>query len=437
MSMLPFRKRRGAVADPTAPLEDRRDALRKALRDREEAGPRRGGEGGGLPAVGDAVAQALRLLRLGLGADDETGTALSALERQCRAARAPADFEDLAEKLRALRPEPRSDAAQGASRLAGTMLRATAQHAMPVARGLALRGALADLRSLLRVESIGSIEDRPFRRLVRVLETVAVSAARTRDANALVKACLGELIDTLAHLDAGEGEAQARLQRIRGRLQSARELRDLEELRRALLDSAEDLVAEARGRQRAVQEAVATAKESQARAQELEAALCDAAEAARTDALTGLGNRRALDDAVERAGALGHDVAVLALDLDLFKKVNDERGHAAGDEVLRFTADLVRGEIRGDDHAFRVGGEEFVVLLPQGTWQGARTTAERLRSRISRELLSVPDGDPIGVTVSIGLTLWQPGSGTFADALAAADEALYRAKEGGRNRVVG
>ena len=115
--------------------------------------------------------------------------------------------------------------------------------------------------------------------------------------------------------------------------------------------------------------------------------------------------------------------------------VNDTHGHAAGDAVLRTVAELLEAELRGDDEAFRIGGEELVVLLCDSGWQGARATAERLRARLARRAIPVP-GASLRVTMSIGVSLWTPPQ-AFADAHHTADQALYRAKQSGRNRVVG
>ncbi len=161
-------------------------------------------------------------------------------------------------------------------------------------------------------------------------------------------------------------------------------------------------------------------------------------ERAMTDQLTGALSRHAL---AEGAGPLivarraaGGALAVVMLDLDHFKRVNDEHGHAAGDAVLRHAAALLRSQLRADALLVRYGGEEFVALAPVDDLVTARRIAERLRqSLIDERWGGVVDGFA-GLTASVGLTLLA-GDESFERALARADEALYRAKSGGRNQV--
>jgi diguanylate cyclase (GGDEF)-like protein len=162
------------------------------------------------------------------------------------------------------------------------------------------------------------------------------------------------------------------------------------------------------------------------------------AAAARTDPKTGLLNatawQREADAAVARAQAAGAPLALLLVDVDHFKRVNDSHGHLIGDDVLRALATELRQQVRESDVVGRFGGEEFTVLLPRTDAEGACRIAERLRS--SAGLLSVAAAEAsISVTVSIGVAvLGQHGSDLF-ELLAAADLALYRAKDDGRNLV--
>jgi diguanylate cyclase (GGDEF)-like protein len=157
------------------------------------------------------------------------------------------------------------------------------------------------------------------------------------------------------------------------------------------------------------------------------------------DGLTSLYNRRAFNDflarAVAREDRQGGHFALLLLDIDRFKKLNDTYGHPAGDAALRHTAQLLTHQLRKSDLAARFGGEEFVVLLASTELAGAEHLAEKVRAEVERGRL-VYDGARLGVTVSIGLAVW-PADGRDPEALvAAADRALYAAKESGRNRVV-
>jgi diguanylate cyclase (GGDEF)-like protein len=156
-----------------------------------------------------------------------------------------------------------------------------------------------------------------------------------------------------------------------------------------------------------------------------------------TDELTGVMTRRALRELapalINQAELDGRPVAVLMLDLDHFKAVNDRHGHKAGDQVLRHAATLIAANLRPEVLLTRFGGEEFVVVAPVPDWRTARIVAERLRGALAAEPFPI-DGAAIAVTVSVGVTVLAPGE-TLEPALQRADEALYGAKRGGRNRV--
>jgi diguanylate cyclase (GGDEF)-like protein len=159
--------------------------------------------------------------------------------------------------------------------------------------------------------------------------------------------------------------------------------------------------------------------------------------AAMVDPLTGLANRRSfLNDGTELAKRLGanRSTAVLLIDLDHFKSINDRFGHAIGDRVLQVFADTARAILRSTDTIGRLGGEEFAVVLYDVGREKAVTLAERLRSTFA-ELAGEVDGRPVGATVSIGLVVNGDKQFDLGDLLGQADQALYYAKERGRNRV--
>lgn len=163
-------------------------------------------------------------------------------------------------------------------------------------------------------------------------------------------------------------------------------------------------------------------------------------EMAVTDSLTGLQNRRYLEShlstLVDQSAARGKALSVLVLDIDFFKSVNDTYGHDAGDEVLKEFAVRIRKCIRGIDLACRLGGEEFVVVMPETDASLAYTVAERLRQRVAGEPFVVNGGQKaIDVTVSIGMAAIEQGD-TMDNLLKRADQGLYAAKRDGRNRVV-
>ena len=123
------------------------------------------------------------------------------------------------------------------------------------------------------------------------------------------------------------------------------------------------------------------------------------------------------------------------LDIDHFKKINDVHGHLAGDHVLKEVARLIQQRIRRDEVLARYGGEEFAVILPETTLEGARALAEGLRERIDQSRF-VFQGEVIHVSMSIGVAILQDSDRTSMDLIKRADEKLYEAKRGGRNRVV-
>jgi two-component system cell cycle response regulator len=164
-------------------------------------------------------------------------------------------------------------------------------------------------------------------------------------------------------------------------------------------------------------------------------------EMAITDALTGLYNRRYMEThlgaLVEQAAGKSKPLTLLVLDIDHFKAINDTFGHDVGDDVLREFALRIRKSIRGIDLACRYGGEEFVVVMPETDMAVATMVAERLRRRIASEPFSIQQGArTLEVTISIGIAALKRRDDKAAQILKRADEALYRAKRDGRNRVV-
>lgn len=157
------------------------------------------------------------------------------------------------------------------------------------------------------------------------------------------------------------------------------------------------------------------------------------------DGLTGLYNRRELEkrlhEEIHRARRYHRPLTVLMLDIDHFKNVNDRYGHQAGDEVLITVADLIQLNVRPVDMVCRYGGEELSVILPETDEEGARIVAERIRGTVEDSITTAPQGDMVHVTVSIGLATFPRDGDTAASLVRAADQALYAAKQDGRNLV--
>lgn len=164
-------------------------------------------------------------------------------------------------------------------------------------------------------------------------------------------------------------------------------------------------------------------------------------EMAITDPLTSLFNRRHMETQitilVDNATNRGKDLSVLALDVDFFKKVNDTYGHDAGDAVLKELAERFKKNIRNVDLPCRVGGEEFLIILPETDPKTAAKIAERLRRSVGGKPFAVPNQDKgLDITISIGLAALNGPNDTQGQIFKRADQALYDAKEQGRNKVV-
>jgi diguanylate cyclase (GGDEF)-like protein len=159
-----------------------------------------------------------------------------------------------------------------------------------------------------------------------------------------------------------------------------------------------------------------------------------------TDELTGLANNRRFREWIENEGAraqrFGHELSLLMLDVDDFKRVNDTYGHLQGDEVLRVLGRILRSESRGVDEPARYGGEEFAVGLPETGRKGAHELGERIRAKLEQERIPMVEGTgTLRVTASVGVASLPTAASDVASLVAAADSALYSAKRDGKNRV--
>jgi diguanylate cyclase (GGDEF)-like protein len=159
-----------------------------------------------------------------------------------------------------------------------------------------------------------------------------------------------------------------------------------------------------------------------------------------TDDLTGVANRRRLFEQGEieysRSRRYDHQLSVVMIDVDHFKRVNDTHGHAVGDEVLREIADRCRAGVRAIDSVGRYGGEEFAIILPESDLEAAEIVAERLRAAVERTPVVTADG-PVPVTISGGFATLDEATASFEELIKEADRQLYRAKSEGRNRICG
>jgi diguanylate cyclase (GGDEF)-like protein len=174
---------------------------------------------------------------------------------------------------------------------------------------------------------------------------------------------------------------------------------------------------------------------------ELDRHRAELAHLARHDPLTGLGNRRSLQDDLEvlhaRSQRYGRRFALAMCDIDRFKAYNDTHGHQAGDQALGTVATTIAQELRGGDSVYRYGGEEFLLILPEQTLDTALVAVERVRSAVQRLAIPQPAAGPGGrLTLSAGIAAFDPDEApTAEELLQRADAALYRAKSAGRNQL--
>ena len=182
-------------------------------------------------------------------------------------------------------------------------------------------------------------------------------------------------------------------------------------------------------------------EQSRAEVDTLKTNLEQASTAAMIDALTGVANRKAFDENITQLTATckaeGRQLCLLMVDIDHFKKFNDTFGHLIGDQVIKIVASALKDLVKGKDFVARYGGEEFAVLLPDTPLKGGQIVADSIRSNIAgRELKRKDTGESYGqITVSIGVTMYNPVRDKIDDFIARADKALYISKRNGRNRV--
>jgi len=270
---------------------------------------------------------------------------------------------------------------------------------------------------------------------IRILVSIPINVVLAEVSRAFVRDLVGITVATILLLIAAWYGAEIFvLRKTRALLGAARRVRagDLS-ARTGLRHEGEELsqVGEAfDGMARALQQ----------RDAELKQAVQNLHEQAITDPLTGLLNRRYLREylprELTRAKRIGASLAVIIVDIDYFKRINDTFGHEAGDLVLRELGTMLRNKIRTSDVACRLGGEEFALVLPDSSLEGAREKAEAVRASVQKLDLKFHD-KPIGrITASLGVALFSAHAEDADSLIRAADEALYHAKGGGRDRVV-
>ncbi len=381
-----------------------------------------------LARISFALGHVLRLYRFAAVSCGHPVTELNALEDALGRAQLPEEYIDIARTIATLQGPPAGRTPQG---LTHSLHARFGNVLCELARALSLPKLEDEIRVVVSGAGTEQIDPEP---LLAVARRLVQSLLVQRSTTEILEDCLQSVDGGIQRMAEGESDLGVRLGTMRERLMVRTEGRELETLRRSLIEETVALERLVAARRDALSELQRQSRIAQRRAERLLEALADATTAASTDPLTGLGNRRALADVVARLAASPTQIGVLAFDVDHFKKVNDRYGHAGGDRVLVQLGETLRAELRGDDHAFRVGGEEFVVLLARCDAVGALATAERIRQRVQITPTMVGLA-PVPTTVSVGVALWSAGK-SFEMAHDTADECLYAAKNTGRNKCV-
>lgn len=253
-------------------------------------------------------------------------------------------------------------------------------------------------------------------------------------AEADAKAMLANVLQVMTQFSSDTQSYHQEISDQVGALESAPKSGDLQSMVAQIISSAQSLKQSASSMQQRLDE-------SKQEISGLRENLAKATSEAEHDFLTGVFNRKAFDRAADELIAQTEEQAsplcMLMVDIDYFKKFNDEYGHLIGDEVLKMVAKFLKECVKGKDIVARFGGEEFAVILPSTPMQGALIVAENIRRAISsKELKHKSTGESFGtVTVSIGVSAYRHGHDSVPLLIKRADDALYRSKRGGRNKV--
>ena len=298
-----------------------------------------------------------------------------------------------------------------------------------------------------QIEIVRDIIDKPLsqralddaqRRLKEVLFKQSQLKASLKEAKEAIKHMLAGFVDHLADMADATSEYHDKIEHCATKISAANNITELE-----------NVIAEVMRETRAIQintlrsrddlrNTQTKVRESEARIEQLEKELAEASDLVRHDQLTGALNRRGLEEIFtkELSRARRHETAlcVTLLDIDNFKKLNDTKGHAAGDQALVHLAAVCRETLRPQDTIARFGGEEFIILLPETSLEDASKAITRLQRELTRKFF-LHDNDKVLITFSAGVTELRI-SDTPESAIQRADEAMYEAKQTGKNRVV-
>ncbi|MBU6505616.1 MAG: diguanylate cyclase [Betaproteobacteria bacterium] len=258
------------------------------------------------------------------------------------------------------------------------------------------------------------------------------------DAKATLKSLMTTFIDRMGELTESTGEYHAKMEAYNLKIGQADNLTELSHILEDIMQDTRVIQASALRSHEELVEARRQADDAEHRIRRLEEELEQVSELVRADQLTGTLNRRGLDEMLERETARADrskdSLSVVLLDIDNFKLLNDTMGHQAGDQALMHVSDVIRESLRPSDSVARYGGEEFLVVLPGSGINEAAEIIGRLQRLLTKKLF-VYNGEPLLITFSAGVAARLPGE-VVEEAIERADQAMYKAKAAGKNRVV-
>jgi diguanylate cyclase len=285
-----------------------------------------------------------------------------------------------------------------------------------------------DLRRLDEVE----------RRMKDVIYKQSALKKSLTEAQEQLKAMLASFVDRLADFSASTGSYHDKLERCAEKISQASDIAELTQVLDEVMNATRAAQLDARRTHDELQQMRQQVTAAEAEVQRLQQELAQASELVRHDPLTGVLNRKGMDEAIEtevsRARRHGSRLCLALLDIDDFKKLNDQLGHAAGDAALVHLARVVEETIRPEDTLARYGGEEFVILLPNTALEDAVTAMQRVQRELTRHFF-LHDNQKVLITFSCGVAELDPDESPEA-ALQRADAAMYLAKRAGKNRVM-
>ena len=301
-----------------------------------------------------------------------------------------------------------------------------------------LRGQIDAVQNLIA----GPLDQRALEEATRSLKDVIYKQSQLKhsitDVKATVKNMMMTFIDRLGVVATSTGDFHEKIGGYSEKIRAAHDIGELNQILDDVLKETRQVQSEALKARDNMMVARQEVQDAEARIHALEAKLQHLSELVREDQLTGSLNRRGLDDVFERetarADRRGTPLCIAVLDLDDFKKLNDTLGHIAGDNALKHLVKVVKETLRSMDVIARFGGEEFLILLPETTLEAAEATMTRLQRELTRHFF-LHENEKVLITFSAGVALRRPNE-VQTDLVKRADEAMYKAKKSGKNRVV-